>query len=100
MAVIAPTSSAFSALPFTTLKAKLPKWSTLPSLKIPPLPAKPVRPDAAPSVLHFIQSKNGGCQITSIVVGGLGGLMLTLKALRSTKSEIEEEDTLLVKLPE
>jgi len=40
----------------------------------------------APSVFTFIQDANGGDQITSLIVGALGGLIVTLQALRMLNS--------------
>jgi len=40
-------------------------------LKMPPQDDK--LPDVEPSVLHFVQFKGGGCHISSIILGALGG---------------------------
>jgi hypothetical protein len=52
-----------------------------------------------PSVLTFIQVGKGGDQITSLMVGALGGLMLTLQALRLLNSNISPLAVFFVLLP-
>jgi len=64
------------------------------SLKIPPQANKPGLPTTAPSELHLIQLIKGGFQMISLIVGALGGWLATLKALRRTRSDIEELETL------
>jgi len=50
----------------------------------------PGLPIEAPSMLHLIQLKIGGCHVTSIILGELGGMRKTLNDLRIVKSIIEE----------
>jgi len=50
--------------------------------KIPPAEALLGFSVDAPSLFAFIQDVRGGNHITSFMVGALGGLMLTLQALR------------------
>lgn len=52
-----------------------------------------------PSVLHLIQLKIGGFQITSIIFGALGGCTETLNFFKIMKSNMEEEAVLLVRFP-
>lgn len=60
-------------------------------LKIPP--QEEVVFVAAPSVLHLIQSKMGGCQRTSIIFGAFGGWIDTLNFFKMIKSVIDDEAT-------
>lgn len=69
------------------------------SLKMPPQDDVHGLPEEAPSVLHLIQLRGGGCQITLVIKGSLGCLMLTLKILRMVKSLIELLEALLVLQP-
>jgi hypothetical protein len=48
--------------------------------KIPP--QEDALPAQAPSILHFTQSKGGGCQMTSLIIGAFGGWILTLVLLQ------------------
>jgi len=50
-------------------------------LKMPPTEALTRFLVEAPSVLTLIQVVKGGDQITSLIVGALGGLILTCKLL-------------------
>jgi len=53
------------------LKQNAPKKSALASLKMPPQAAGPGLPITAPSILHFIQLKIGGCHIISLMTVAL-----------------------------
>jgi len=53
-----------------------------------------------PSVLHLIQKGGGGCQMTSIISGALGGCKVTLNFFRMTKLEMLEDATVFVRLPD
>lgn len=53
---------------------------------------------AAPSVLHLIQSKIGGCQTTSIILGAFGGWIDTLNFFKIIKSVMDDESTVLERL--
>lgn len=50
-------------------------------------------------MLHLIQSVTGGDQITSLMIGGFGGLILMLNFFNNTKSLIEELEVFVVLLP-
>ena len=90
MANIVPVSSALRELLCPKLEAKAPKKLVFLFLKIPPQEEMPGLPIEAPSMLHLIQLKIGGCHTTSIILGALGGMRKTLNALRIVKSIIEE----------
>jgi len=68
-------------------------------MKIPPQLEGPGFPLQAPSMLHLIQLKTGGCQRTSLILGALLYLTLTKKALRRTKFVIEDDAWRVQKLP-
>jgi hypothetical protein len=53
----------------------------------------------AQSVFTFIQDTIRGDQITSLMLGALGGLIVTLRALRMLNSRISPLADLLVLLP-
>jgi len=97
MALIAE-SSAKHAFSFPTFSANPSKKSAALSLKIPPQEA--VREDEAPSVLHLIQWGMGGCQVTSMIWGALGGCKLILNFLMRANSLILEEAVAFVRLTE
>lgn len=63
-------------------KMKSHKWF----IKIPPAPAIFKKALIAPSQLHFVHPEMGGHQRTSLVLGALGGRILTPKALMEEKS--------------
>lgn len=71
MALIAPQSSALKALPGPKFSDIQSKKSALKSLKM--IPQAELVEVAAPSVLAFVQLIKGGCQITSLITGALGG---------------------------
>jgi len=58
-------------------------------LNKPPQAAIEDVPAAALSMLHFIQLKVGGCQTTSMMLGGLGRWIVILKFLRIENSEMK-----------
>jgi hypothetical protein len=68
-------------------------------LKIPPAEALTGFFVEAPSVFTLIQEAKGGDHITSLIVGALGGLMLTLQALRIRNSNMSPLAVCLVLLP-
>ena len=53
-------------------------------------------PKASSSKLHFIQKRMGGFEITSLIKGWFGWLILTAKALTIKKSGMELEDGIWV----
>jgi len=80
--------------------AKAPRKSEVEFRNRPPQADCPGLPKEAPRVLHLTQLKIGGFQRTSLMIGAFGGLIITSKCLRITKSEIEELATSLVLFPE
>lgn len=100
MATIAPISSEHKALDKPKLIAKAPKKSDLEFRKTPPQVAISGLPREAPSELHFTQFANGGVQITSLIICGLGGLILTSKSFKMTNSEMEDLEVRVVILPD
>jgi hypothetical protein len=65
-------------------------------LKIPPHEAFPGLPLDAPSILHLIQFRRGGCHRTSLRIGALGWWIEILNNFRKEKSLIELEEIFLV----
>jgi hypothetical protein len=59
----------------------------------------PVVPVEAPSELHLTYLWIGGFQITSLIVGALGGRILTSKAFSIVKSVMKLFEHFLVLLP-
>jgi len=97
MALMAPKSSAKKAFSFPIFSEKQSmNWALL-FLNIPPQADEEEVAD--PSVLHFTQLRMGGCQRTSMILGALGGRMLTINFFRIVKSYIDEDALLLVRLP-
>jgi hypothetical protein len=96
IALIAPESSAWYALPIPVFSAKQSKNLASLSLNIPPQDEDVLVAD--PSVLHLIQRKIGGCQTTSIILGAFGGWIQTLNFFKIIKSDIEDEATVLERL--
>ncbi|CAJ2652263.1 unnamed protein product [Trifolium pratense] len=97
IALIAPQISAMNADFKPVFSAKQHKKSALWFLKMPP--QDEVKELEAPSVLHFTQCSNGGCQKTSLRTVGLGGCKLTFKFFRTMNSVIDGEATPIVLLP-
>ncbi|WJX74888.1 hypothetical protein P8452_58489 [Trifolium repens] len=90
MESMAAVNSAFREVFIPILRAKAPKKEALAFLKIPPQAEIPGLPTDAPSQLHLIQFKIGGCQRTSLILGALPKFLLTWNFWRSTNSEILE----------
>jgi len=73
IAIITPDNSTNKYDSTPKLCAKQPRQSDSLFLKIPPQAACQGVPAATLSILHLVQFKRGGCQITSIISGALGG---------------------------
>jgi len=57
-------------------------------------------PFVDPSVLHLIQKGGGGCQMTSMIKGALGGCKVTLNFLNMTKLVMLADATVFVRCPD
>lgn len=68
------------------------------SLKTPP--QDETRLVEEPSVLHFTQVEGGGDQMTSIILGALGGCNVTLNFFKITKLEMLEDATAVERFPQ
>ena len=88
IALSTPDISAWYADPPPMFSAKQQSKIALEFLNIPPQEEFVVF--EAPSVLHFTQLAMGGCQITSLMTGALGGCMLILNFFKMTRSLTEE----------
>ena len=72
IALIAPNNLACKAFPILVFSPNQMRSSELLCLKMPL--QEDMMPEVEPSMLHFVQKGGGGgCQITSIILGALGG---------------------------
>jgi len=76
IALIAPEISSCKAFPRPVYSLKQSRNSKLLFLNIPPQDDK--FPLVEPLVLHLVQIGGGGCHMTSITLGGIGGCSLNL----------------------
>ncbi|KEH21618.1 hypothetical protein MTR_7g010555 [Medicago truncatula] len=97
---MAPLSLAVREFPKPRLKEKAPKNLALQSPTTPPQEEGPGLPLEAPSILHFIKLRIGGCQRTSLILGAFPNLKLDEKSLRRTKSWMEDHEASLAHFPD